>query len=442
MHLLWNGEKYEPFAPLRGLRQGDPLSPYLFVLCIERLCHLIDCSMAKGEWKPIRLSRGGPQLSHICFADDLILFAEASVAQIRVIRRVLEHFCAASGQKVSLEKSKIFFSENVSRDMEKLITDASGIKSTRDLGKYLGMPVLQKRINKNTFGEVLERVSSRLAGWKGRCLSFAGRLTLTKGVLSSIPVHTMSIISLPKSTLGQLDKISRTFLWGSNQEQRKQHLLSWTKVCRPKHEGGLGIRSASDMNKALLAKVGWRLLHDGDSLWAKVVRSKYKVKDAHDIKWLEAKTTWSSTWRSVTMGLREVVMPGVSWVIGDGKVTRFWQDKWLLDRPLKEVAMLALPIGTEELRVGDYWSNDNGWLIEFIEPFVPYTVLLQLRSLVIDNVTGAKDRLSWGESPDGQFSVKTAYDFIKKDNTPRQYMGNLFKRVWRVMAPERIRSFL
>lgn len=126
---------------------------------------------------------------------------------------------------MSLEKSKIFFSSNVSRDLGKLINDESGIKSTMDLGKYFGMPVLQKQINKDTFGEVLARVSSRLAGWRSQTLSLAGRLTLTKSVLSSIPVHTMSIISLPKSTLDELDKISRPFLWGSSSTRRKQHLL-------------------------------------------------------------------------------------------------------------------------------------------------------------------------------------------------------------------------
>lgn len=111
MSLLWNGERTETFIPQRGLRQGDPLSSYLFVLCMERLCHQIELSVAKKEWKPIKLSRGGPSLSHVCFADDLILFAEVSISQIRVIRKVLERFCGASGQKVSLEKSLIFFSD-------------------------------------------------------------------------------------------------------------------------------------------------------------------------------------------------------------------------------------------------------------------------------------------------------------------------------------------
>lgn len=144
INLLWNGEKTKAFKPLRGLRQGYPLSLYLFVLCMERLCHLIEREVEDKQWKLICLSRRGPKLSHMCFADDLILFAEASVAQIRVIRGILERFCLASGQKVSLEKSKIFFSMNVSRDMGRLITMESGIQSTHDLGKYLGMPVLHK----------------------------------------------------------------------------------------------------------------------------------------------------------------------------------------------------------------------------------------------------------------------------------------------------------
>ncbi|CAA7042576.1 unnamed protein product [Microthlaspi erraticum] len=395
-----------------------------------------------GRWKPIRLSRGGPQLSHICFADYLILFAEASVGQIRVIRRVLETFCIASGQKVSLDKSKIFFSENVSRNMERLITDESGIKATREVGKYLGMSILQKRINKDTFGETLGRVLSRLAGWKGCCLSFAGQLTLIRSVLSSVPVHTMSTISLPKSTLNSLDKASRSFLWGSTTEQRKLHLLSWRKVCQPKRAGGLGIRLSSDMNKALLAKIGWRLLHNVDSLWARVLRSKYKVKEPHDQSWLVTKGTWSSTWRSVALGLREIVMPGLSWIVGDGKHVKFWMNRWLVEKPLREVALLPLANETEEVRVCDLWRNGTGWLVEQLESLLTSSVILQLQSVVIDNVTGAKDRISWGERPDGRFTVGSAHAFFTRDNTPRQDLGAVFTRVWRVVVPERVRTFI
>lgn len=419
MTLLWNGEKTNSFRPARGLRQGDPLSPYLFVLCLERLCHQIDRAVGLKEWKPISLSRGRPKISHICFADDLILFAEASVAQIRVIRRVLERFCVASGQKVSLEKSKIFFSENVHRDLEQLISVESGIKSTKDLGKYLGMPVLRKRINKDTFGEILERVSTRLSGWKGLMLSLAGRMTLTKVVLSSIPIHSMSTIALPKATLDGLDRISRSFLWGSTNEKKRQHLISWKRVCRTKQEGGLGIRSARMMNKALLAKVAWRLLNDKEGMWAKVLQSKYKIKEIRDPSWTVVKGTWSSTWKSISIGLQEVVIPGLSWVVGDGQDIKFWTDKWLFKTELREHVTGGLPAGYKNLRVCDLWSNGRGWMLENIVPYVPADIRLRLTAVVIDNITGAKDRISWGESMDGKFTVKSAYEFLMQDNTPR-----------------------
>ncbi|KAG7555110.1 Reverse transcriptase domain [Arabidopsis suecica] len=442
MSLLWNGEKTEAFTPSRGLRQGDPLSPYLFVMCLERLCHLIEMSVDCKEWKPISLSRGGPKLSHICFADDLILFAEASVAQVQVIRKVLERFCVASGQKVSLEKSKIFFSDNVHRDLAKLISDASGIQSTRELGKYLGMPILHKRINKDTYGEILERMSSRLAGWKGRFLSFAGRLTLTKSVIASLPVHSMSTILLPKSTIDKIDRVSRSFLWGSNPQKRKQHLVAWKRVCLPKREGGLGIRSSLAMNKALLAKVGWRILQDKTSLWARVLRSKYKVGDVHDKSWLKAKTTWSSTWKSIGTGLQEVVSLGLSWVIGDGRDIRFWVDKWLLDKPLLELVTGPLPVGYEERRVCDLWRRGTGWEFSQILPYVSENLKLRFTAVVLDEVTGAKDRLSWAGNADGNFTVKSAYVLLTRDSSPKQSMERFFDHIWRVMAPERVRCFL
>uniref|UniRef100_A0A1J3JW87 Putative ribonuclease H protein n=1 Tax=Noccaea caerulescens TaxID=107243 RepID=A0A1J3JW87_NOCCA len=133
---------------------------------------------------------------------------------------------------------------------------------------------------------------------------------------------------------------------------------------------------------------------------------------------MRSKGSWSSTWRSVRTGLREVIFPGISWVIGDGRVIKFWKDKWLIDKPLSEVTLMALPNGFEELRVCDYWRNDTGWLVEQIEPFIPVELVLKLWAMAIDNVTGARDRLSWGESSDGQFSVSSAYAFISKDNSP------------------------
>lgn len=118
MRMLWNGEALDEFTPSRGIRQGDLISPYLFVLCIEKLFQMISLVVDLKEWSPIQLSRGGPPLSHLAFADDVLLFAEASVEQILLIKHILDLFCRASGQKVSKEKTQIFFSQNVDNNLK------------------------------------------------------------------------------------------------------------------------------------------------------------------------------------------------------------------------------------------------------------------------------------------------------------------------------------
>lgn len=107
MQILWNGSPSKPFKPSRGVRQGDPLSPYLFVLCMERLNHIIQTKVSCNLWKPIRCSRRGPNLSNLFFADDLILFVEATLEKASVVKNCLDEFCVVSGEKVSLHKSSV-----------------------------------------------------------------------------------------------------------------------------------------------------------------------------------------------------------------------------------------------------------------------------------------------------------------------------------------------
>ena len=236
--------------------------------------------------------------------------------------------------------------------------------------------------------------------------------------------------------------MARSFLWGSTPDKRKLHLLSWDKVCRPKAEGGLGIRKSMDMNKALVAKVGWRLMQDRTSLWARVLRSKYKAGDFKDRRWLVAKRPGSSTWRSVIGGLKNVVTKGNRWVIGDGKEVSFWTDSWFTQETLIERAVAELLLGYKELRVKDFWQDERGWRFDQIMPFVPQGIRLELAAVVIDNVTGARDRLAWGGTADGKFTVKSAHTFLTRDEAPRPNMMTFFKILWRVCAPERIRCFL
>jgi len=142
------GKKTKGFSPSRGLRQGGPFSRYIFVLCIERLNHIIKKAMANGSWKLIFVTKNGPLLSSLFFTDDLILFGEASMAQASVIKGYLDRFCKASGQKVSFNESVVHFSKNVMTQLREDISNHLGIVTTEDLRRYLGMPAIHGRVTR------------------------------------------------------------------------------------------------------------------------------------------------------------------------------------------------------------------------------------------------------------------------------------------------------
>lgn len=158
MSVLWNGEALEEFKPTRGIRQGDPFSPYLFVLYIEKLFQMIEVAVNHNHWKPIQLVRGGPRISHLAFGDDVLLFAEASEGQVTLMRHVLGVFCRFTGQKISEAKTRIFFSKNVDQHVKRRICEVAGFQMTEDLGNYLGVPIIHKRVNSSFFCFILDKV--------------------------------------------------------------------------------------------------------------------------------------------------------------------------------------------------------------------------------------------------------------------------------------------
>lgn len=191
LSILWNGGRTEEFKSSIGLRQGDPLSPYLFVLCIEKLALLIQDKVEAGYWKPVSVAKGGPGLTHLLFADDVLLFVEANNDQVEVVMDTLQTFCQASGLKVDVEKSKAMCSRLVLRQKKDNMKDISSISFVSDLGVYLGFFLVQGRVNHNVYNAVLDKIQRRMAAWKGRLVNKAGRVCLAKSVTSSILVLSM-----------------------------------------------------------------------------------------------------------------------------------------------------------------------------------------------------------------------------------------------------------
>lgn len=175
LSVCWKGQSLPTFQPSRGLRQGDPLSPYLFVLCMEVLSQKISREVDLRQWKPISLSKDGPPVSHLFFADDLLLVGEASFSQARVMEHLLEDFCVTSGQRVNRRKSTIWFSPKTPSYLRNSICSNFGIIATSTLGIYLGVPLEHGRRRVASYQYIVDKVRKHLASWKIKSLSKAAR---------------------------------------------------------------------------------------------------------------------------------------------------------------------------------------------------------------------------------------------------------------------------
>lgn len=266
IQVLVNGRTTEAFYPSRGIRQGDPISPYIFIMCIERLSKTIHQAISDKLWTPIKISARGPSLSYLFFADDLTLFARADFKNCSVITDILQKFWIDSDQKVNCAKSRILFSKNCSTSTKASCTSLLGIVEKHSFGKYLGFPIFHNYPTNRDFQYLVDTVRQRLAGWKSHCLNMFGRTVLAKATLSGIPTHIMSYIKVLEGVSKILDKNTQDFIWGSTPEKKKIYLLNWDTVTLPKELGGLGIHKTTIKNKALFSGLVWRVDQDAPKL--------------------------------------------------------------------------------------------------------------------------------------------------------------------------------
>lgn len=179
------------------------------------------------------LRRGKLTISHLFFTDDLLLFGEASMEQTDVMFKVLHKFCGKSRQKVNGAKSTVWYFLKSPLSLQQVVRRKYGVPSTKELGKYLGIPITHGRMKHHQFGYLVDKVQGRLSGWKGQLLTRASRLVLIQVVTSAVPTYTMNCCKLLAKTIQALEKANKNFLWGASDGQRKMHVIAWTKVCAP-----------------------------------------------------------------------------------------------------------------------------------------------------------------------------------------------------------------
>ena len=320
-----NEEYSDSIVPHRGLRQGDPLSPYLFILCAEGLSSMLQRVEENGKIEGI-VCRGAPRINHLFFADDSLILMRACSGNAQELGRILQVYEKASGQMFNRDKSAVLFSPNTSSIDKAEVRQAPNIVQEAKNEKYLGLLVSIGKSRKKAFEYIKKKVWVRIQGWQEKLLSKAGKEILIKAVAQAIPTYAMSCFELTKGLCDELNSMIGRWWWSQNDKKNNIHWLAWDKLTLSKSNGGLGFRDLHLFNMAMLARQAWRLLVCPDSLCAQVLKAKYFPNGS--ILQCEARDGISYTWRSILKGVN-LLNEGIIWRIGNGESVDIWTDPWV-----------------------------------------------------------------------------------------------------------------
>ena len=444
--VMVNGVPNGYIKPSRGLRQGDPLSPYLFLLCAEGLSALIRKAEREQTIRGIAICRGGPRLSHLFFADDSVIFCRASQHEGEVLQNILKLYERASGQKINEEKTAFFFSKNTPSAVRSEILSMFGSSPATQFEKYLGLPPILGRSKKRAFNEIKDRIWKRLQGWKENLLSQAGREILIKAVVQAIPIYAMCCFKIPAGLCNEIFSMANQFWWGKRSGERKIHWVSKKKLIRRKYEGGMGFRDLQFFKTALLARQGWRLLQHPQSLIFRFLKSKYFPHST----FLEAQLSGnvSYIWRSICEA-RHVLRDGLRWRVGTGTDIKIWKDAWL---PTPTTFKVISPVNASYSEASvDLLIDENvmQWNLEKLEQLLLPRDVEIIKQIPL-SVRRPRDKLIWTGTKSGNFSVKSAYNLLLNQSNDAQgsssnrlgSVRSLWSKIWSAQVPPKVRLFM
>ncbi|GJS26786.1 RNA-directed DNA polymerase, eukaryota, reverse transcriptase zinc-binding domain protein [Tanacetum coccineum] len=355
----------------RGLRQVDPMSPYLFTLVMEVLNMIMIKNIEEDTKFKYHYGCKDLKLTHLCFADDILMLCNGDADSLKVIKKSLDVFSKVSGLFPNHSKSTIFFGSILESKKQELL-DVMQFKCGKLPMKYLGVPFLAKRLRVNDCKSLIETVERRINCWRNIMLSYAGRIQLTALVLASMQTYWASVYMLPNSVVMDLEKLFRRkeFVW-----------VKWVNTIKLK-------------NQSI-----WEVDVSGNDSWG---------------------------WKNLVM-LREKVKPYVMYKIGNGRDISAWHDKWCSIGPLDKFlsnmdiydVRIAIDAKVVDIISNGRWNWPEGWVEDFPK-------LNQIPIPVINN--GVKDKAIWvnSENKELNFSTKIAWISLR-DNGPQVHWNHV---VW------------
>ncbi|KAF7128124.1 hypothetical protein RHSIM_Rhsim11G0009800 [Rhododendron simsii] len=400
-----NGKNRFSFLPSRGRRQGDPLSPYLFLFIMDVLSVMLCKGIRNNLINSLRIKRGCPLLSHVLFADDALLFVSNEKKGLQNLKLVLDQFCAASGQLINFDKSSICFSANSSEEAKRDVCNLLSMPAMGTDSKYLGLPFFWGRSKSEAHTFLIEKAITKMKGWKTKDLNAAGKETLIKHVVQAIPTYAMACFALSQKFCNKLNKYVRRFWWSGSPDEAKIHWVSSDDLCKAKSQGGLGFRYFKCFNLALLAKQGWRLLQNPNAFWARLLKSLYFPNGNFMEALIGSRPSWA--WASILQG-RELLMKGTRWQIHNGVSVDFWVDKWIPSLP-SFCIQSPKPPWISSNKVADFINPTTGeWRAEKLKQVLT-TEEVQAVTYIPLSIMGDADSIVWGLHPSGKYTVKRGY---------------------------------
>ncbi|KAJ1703007.1 hypothetical protein LUZ63_002786 [Rhynchospora breviuscula] len=396
------------FTASRGLKQGCPMSPYLFILATEVLSKLFNEAVQSSQIHGFKVKPNADPITHALYADDLVIFGITQQQEVRTMRGILDTFTSMSGLRENPEKSVIWFSKRATSRDKRGVLSIFPVEYAPRTTTYLGCPISKAGYYTRDFINLKEQILNKLAGWKLHTLSFAGRTELIRSVLQSMPMHVMATQLLPKKVLNDLSSIFKKFLWGKIGHNRYLALVGWEKICTTFQQGGLNIRNLHTLNISWVMKTLYNFLAGNKTTWAKVCGAKY----------CEGKGFWegnyqrgnSDLWKAFHK-IKHCIKADLLWIIGSGSkiptIGQPWYPNW-------EIDIQRAPQATD-LSVRDLFDFQlNQWRIQNLtQIFHPNSVhqIQSLKPTPTQDLT-VPDRLVWKPSKNGLFSLKLAYQFL------------------------------
>ncbi|XP_061993843.1 uncharacterized protein LOC133711764 [Rosa rugosa] len=372
--------------------------------------------------------------------DDSLFFGSATERECTNVRRILDIYARASGQQINFEKSSVVFSRNVSCDIQTKLSVILEVQCRDEHDKYLGLPLHVGKSKTAKFLYIKEKITKKLVGWKSKILSCAGKEVMIKAVAQSMPLYAMNCYLLPKSLCDDIHQLCASFFWGDTNYKKKIHWRSWERLCVTKQEGGMGFKNIYAYNLAMLAKQGWRLVTQPDSLIAQVYKARYFPNGTF---WeAELGDSPSFSWRSILNG-RPTLQAGTRWRVGDGSQINIWQHQWIPHCP---TYLIHRPSNTDLELVSSLMQSDRrSWNVEVVQSLFLPDISNKILAIPLSRQHAA-DKLIWSPERRGRFSVKSAYWIARQSvlgNTlASSSNGNpfqpLWKQIWNARVPGKV----